>query len=341
MASILQFPFTRTYYPGIDNPFYIQDVEVANQGMQDGIIAITGMTNTDFAIISGLNYVLGTPNSYTAGTFFLNGVIYAMQSTFNEGLYLTGVITPTLSEPFDDTVSRTIYTENLAASTSTSTGNSPLFSGNMNAYRIGLKYFQGIIASLQTTQSALGSTAFTNLGTGTGQVLTADQTYTQAQVNALLLTRAPSTIGSMVEIYDVLGTFAANFNGAGVGIIYPWYNSATGETWALTNGTAVVGSLTAPNFAGIVTIGQGVNGSNTYNSKIPYGANTYTLAATDIPELQTNNVFSASSGGTNAAYQKSNTSNTQGSENVNQGTPNNPISLMQSSIAIYKVIRLA
>lgn len=158
--SLLQWPFVRKTYAGIENPVFVDDTKAANQGLMDAIAVVTGMNNTDFAILSGLEYVLGVQNTYNAGWFYFNGQIYYISAPFNELLYLQANPTDTLSEEFSDTVSRDIYTINFATSSNTALGNTPQFSGNMNQYRVGLKYFQAAIAAAQTTIASLGTAAF-------------------------------------------------------------------------------------------------------------------------------------------------------------------------------------
>lgn len=163
--SLLQWPFVRKTYAGIENPVFVDDTKAANQGLMDAIAVVTGMNNTDFAILSGLDYVLGVQNTYTAGWFYFQGQIYYISTSFNELSYLQATPTDTLSEEFSDTASRDIYTINFAASTNTALGNTPQFSGNMNQYRIGLKYFQAAIIAAQNTIASLGSAAFLSSST--------------------------------------------------------------------------------------------------------------------------------------------------------------------------------
>lgn len=341
--SLIQWPFTRKTYAGIKNPVFVDDIKAVNQGLNDAIVVVTGMGTTDFAILSGLELVLGTPNTYTKGWYYFNGQIYYIDTSFNELLYLQVNPTDTLLEGFIDPVTtKYIYTINYATATSTALGNTPQFSGDMNQYRISNKYLQQEVLTILGITDDLGTTAFTNLGTGAGQVLTADQTYTQAQVNSLLLTRAPSCIGCVVEVHDFNGTFPDNFNGSGLGIVYPWYNSATGERWGLAEGVASSGGNTAPNLAGKTTIGQGTDsGSHTFTEGTTYGANSYQIEADDLPQLFTSAKFLNSGGASVSAYAPTPNTGSLAREGVNDGSPNNPISLMQSSYAIYKVIRLS
>lgn len=335
------FPTLRKYYPGIDNPLFLGDITTADSGIISAMKSLAGAVSGDFYIVSGLAYTFGTPNTYTPGVIYFNGDFFYCPTAFNEGLFLETNYVEVLSETFNDSVARNIYINQVATATSTSAGSTPAFTGNMNQYRINNKYLQQQILSILAITGTLGTAAFANLGTGAGQVLTADQTYTQAQVNSLLLTRAPSCVGCVVEVYDFDGTFPANFNGSGLGVIYPWFNSLTGERWGIMNGTATAGGNTAPNLAGKTTIAQGTDaGSNTFIEGTTYGANTLTLSASNIPVLQTLPKFAAGSGGLQA-YAQSLSASSLSTETVNPGSPNTPINNMPSSLAVYKVIRLA
>lgn len=150
MASLIQSPFVRLSYPAIDNPVYSQDTVAANQGILDMVSALAGLGASDFAIFSGLVYTPGTPNTFTAGFYYLNGTWYYQPSTFNEGLYLTANITGIMPYTFEDAVSRPTYDENLSQSTTSPSGSTPMFSGNMNAYRLDNKTLLAEIKVLQT-----------------------------------------------------------------------------------------------------------------------------------------------------------------------------------------------
>lgn len=160
--SLIQWPNVRKAYSGIINPVFVDDIKAANQGLMDAIAVVTGMNSTDFAILSGMEYVPGVQNTYNPGWFYFEGQIYFQATSFNELLYLQPNPTDTLPEAFiDPTATKDIYTINYSVSSNTALGNTPQFSGNMNAYRVGLKYTQSILLSL-------GTAAFLNAGTTTG-----------------------------------------------------------------------------------------------------------------------------------------------------------------------------
>lgn len=313
------FPTLRKFYAGIKNPLFLSDIQVADQSVLDAITALSGLTNTDFFIVSGLAFTAGTPNFYTPGIVFFNGSFYNLSGNINEGLYLSCTTLDVLPETFDTTPPQTnnIYTNYIATPTSVASGNTPLFAGNMNQYRISNKYLQQQVAALLVIASHLGTAANANLGTGIGQVLTADQTYTQTQVNALLMTRSPSVVGSKVEVYDPTGAILAFFDGTGLGITYPWKNGT--EVWAIANGNNSV-----PNMGGVSTVGIGVftnpdSTTQTFVNNVVGGETHHTLIASEIPVLATDPDFAVTGGGTLQAYATVNTSTTKGSVPVNTG----------------------
>lgn len=151
MSSLIQFPFVRQSRALIDNPLYIQDVTAADQQTQDAITAIAGLGPTDFAIFGGLTYEIAVSGSnyYLPGTFYLNGVWYYMPVDFDEGLYLAPNVTGIMPYTFSDAVTAPIYDVNYAQQSASPTGNTPLFSGNMNQYRMDSKTVNAILTMLQ------------------------------------------------------------------------------------------------------------------------------------------------------------------------------------------------
>lgn len=139
--SLIQFPFIRQSRAAIDNPLYIQDITAADQQILDALTAICGLGPTDFFIFGGLTYEIAVsgPNYYLPGIFYLNGVWYYMPFDFDEGLYLAPNITGIMPYTFSDAVTDEIYDINYAQQSASPTGNTPIFSGNMNQYRLDLK----------------------------------------------------------------------------------------------------------------------------------------------------------------------------------------------------------
>ncbi len=244
--SLLQWPNIRKTYPGILNPVFVDDIKAANQGLMDAIGVVTGMNSTDFAILSGLEYVLGVQNTYNPGWFYFHGQIYYIQASFNELLYLQPNPTDTLPEGFiDPTATKDIYTINYATSTNSSTGNTPQFSGNMNAYRVGLKYFQSIL-------STLGTAAFLNAGTTTGTL--GDGGVLTTAVNALAALTANVLQLNNVGVYSP----TTQYNPATKGYV----DSAVGIKTVKLAGTHSQGSCLSDT---LVTISLGTTlASNNY-----------------------------------------------------------------------------
>ncbi len=193
MADLIQAPAVRITYPGIDNPMYDSDVKVANQMAISMVQALAGLGPADFAIISGLDFVAGVPNTYTPGFFYLNGQFYFQATGFTEGNFLTPNATETQNQGFNDGNSRNIYLVNLGLITPSNVGPGPFtpaFSGNMNASRMGNKYMAAAIVSLLATQAALRGAAFLNVGQTAGTVAAGDDPrlpYTAAQLAALFV----------------------------------------------------------------------------------------------------------------------------------------------------------
>lgn len=187
--SLIPWPFSRKEYPGVGNPRFVSDIVAANQAVIDAMKAITGLGNSDFAIITGLEFTPGTPNgTYAPGIFYLNGSFYYLGASFGEGLYLAPNPTDVLPQPFQDGISRLTYTLLSAISTSNPSGSTPIFNGAMNAYRIGLKLLKADTLALQATIATLGNAAFRNVGTISGTVAAGDDSrfgYTQAQIDTL------------------------------------------------------------------------------------------------------------------------------------------------------------
>jgi hypothetical protein len=341
------FPTKRKYYPGIDNPLFLGDITTGYDSDLSVMASLSGLKDGDFYIISGLEYVLGTPNNYTPGIIYFNGDFFYCSVSLTEGLRLATSYIDVLSETFNDAVARPIYTNQVATPSSSTLGTTPAFTGNMDQYRINNKILQQQILGLLDIIGNLGTAANANLGTGPGQVPTADQVYTQTQTNALLMMRGPSVPGSITFAYDWDGTFLSNFNGSGLGIVYPWYNAATGERWGLMNGIATAGGHTAPNIAGKTFIGQGTDaGSNTFSEGTTYGANNYTLVPNNLPKLKVE-IPANINGVTGSGAPKSDAAdnNPLFPEIVaDDGTPlpavPTPLNMMQSSLAIYFIIRL-
>jgi hypothetical protein len=156
MSDLIQWPFVRLQYAGINNPRFVGDIVAANQAVLTGLAELAGLGPTDFAIFGGLKYIPSiSGNTYSPGVFYLNGTFYYQPIAFAEGLYLTPAPQSILPEVFQDTVARYIYTVQNSQSTGVSTGNTPLFSGNMNTYRMDNKTLAGFIQQVLTATTLL------------------------------------------------------------------------------------------------------------------------------------------------------------------------------------------
>ena len=183
--SLIQWPFKRKEYSGIANPRYVSDIVSANEAIIDAIQSIAGLSNPGFAIINGLTFD-SVALTYSSGIFYLNGSFYYIGSSFAQGLYLTSGTVDINSSPFPNSTSRPIYTTFVGATSSSPSGASPQFAGNMNQYRIDLTTIKTNLQSVQTVISNLGDSASKNVGTTAGTVAAGDVSYSKAQVNAML-----------------------------------------------------------------------------------------------------------------------------------------------------------
>ena len=156
----MDWPNIRKSYTGVGNPIYISDIVELTQNVLAAMKAVLGLGASDFYIISGMEYDAGA-HTYAVGIVYINGVFYYSNAVLSEGKYLAPNLTNYLSEAFDDTVSRYIYTLQYAATSNTSvTGGSPVaFSGNMNAYRLNLSFINSLLANFGQPSDAGDNTA--------------------------------------------------------------------------------------------------------------------------------------------------------------------------------------
>ena len=140
MSLDLDWPNSRKEYTGVANPLYVSDIKNLTENLLQAMQAILGLNSTDFYIISGFTYTPGSPGSYSSGVCYINGVFYYSNTTLSETKYLAPSPTDVLSKTFPDTSTHYIYTVNYAVSANSYvSGYSPVFSGNMNSYRLNLK----------------------------------------------------------------------------------------------------------------------------------------------------------------------------------------------------------
>jgi hypothetical protein len=202
--SLIQWPFFRKHYDGLNNPRFDQDIVAANQAVLDALTSLAGLGPTDFAIFSGLVYTLAAPNNYyTPGIFYLNGTWYYLSSNINETQYLGVTTQDIMSEGFPDGNSRNIYTlQQGLASSSGGVGFSPQISGNMNAYRMDNKSLSTFLAVVQKATIALVSDGNT-LTAAYIVSFTQDQiiNFTTANVSSVITLSAAGAIpGTVVRL---------------------------------------------------------------------------------------------------------------------------------------------
>lgn len=186
--SLFQWPFKRKQYPGINNPRFVGDVVASNEAVLDGLMYLTGLSATDFAIIWGLEHILPA-DTYNPGVIYLNGNFYYVRGTFAANLYLAPQTEDTMIQPFGDGTPRKIYQLLYAIPSAGSTPTtSPIFTGEMNQYRLGLKTLNSNIQAILTTLSLLKGAAFQNVGVTAGTVAAGDDArfgYTKTDIDNL------------------------------------------------------------------------------------------------------------------------------------------------------------
>jgi hypothetical protein len=279
MPSLFQWPFRRKQYPGIGNPRFVSDIVAANEAVIDAMKALTGLSAIDFAIITGFDYTAGAPGTYSAGIFYLNGNFYFVGNSFSEGLYLMPNPTDTMAQPFSDGVSREIYTLLNGMTTANAAGASPIFNGNMNQHRIGLKNINNSLLSLQALFATLGNAAFRNVGTTGGTVAPGDDPrfgYTKAQIDQLFALKSNVLQLDNTANYTPTQAFhpvtkqyadqAMGFKLLWIGII-----SADGSVVSKRGPTGSTTNITASRFGtGQYQISHNIGGTNYFVTGIGY-----------------------------------------------------------------------
>lgn len=220
--SLIQWPFVRHSYTGLNNPLFVSDIQAANEAVIDGLIALAGLSPNDFFIISGLTYtagINGNAGTYSEGIYYLNGVFYHIDDNLvQEGLFLLGSKADAFNEVFpDDGNSRPIYTiyNGTTLSTSVSGSTSIQMSGDMNGYRLNNKYLAQAIINLQNAYNSLGNAAKLNVGQTAGTVAAGDDSrlvYNKAQLDGYFASFAlSSNLGNAAKLNvgTTTGTVAA------------------------------------------------------------------------------------------------------------------------------------
>lgn len=235
MGTYFTWPWKRKEYAGIGNPRFVSDIVSDNELALEGLKNLLGLSDTDFAIVYGLEYVVGTSNSYNPGVIFFNGSFYAVESSFVEGLRLTPNVTDTMPQPFNDGNSRNIYTKFSTVTTTNPTGSTPVFTGNMNGYRLNLNILNQDVSSIFSVLSTLGNAAFKNVGTTPGTVAAGDASYSKTDSDNKYVDAGGDTMtGALVLPADPTADMQAatkhyvdNFNSAGAKMV--WFGTVASD----------------------------------------------------------------------------------------------------------------
>ena len=203
MSSLIQWPFKRKQYTGIQNPRYVSDIVSANEAVIDAMKSLGGFAATGFAILSGMVYD-SVAFTYTAGIFYLNNSFYSI-AAFNEGVYLIGSSIDIKPSPFPDTTNKPIYTSFAGTTTTNPFGASPIFAGNMDAYRVNLSKLKVDLTAAQTILGTLKNAATKDVGTTAGTVAAGDASYSKAYINDALTTVLRVLYSGSVMIGDLPG----------------------------------------------------------------------------------------------------------------------------------------
>ena len=154
---MIQYPNNRLTYTGKQGPVYDNDGQNAINNLYSAINMLLGLSPTGFAILSGFVYSSG---SYGSGYFYLNGVIYYFAGGITSGQCLVPNVTQINNAEFSDGVSRNTYQIFGSTTSSTASGStSPLFTSNMDSYRLNLTVLNANILSI-----------LNNIGSNTGNI---------------------------------------------------------------------------------------------------------------------------------------------------------------------------
>ena len=248
--SIFQFPSIRKSYPGLQNPLFSSDLVGAGQTVYDGLIASLGLQPTDFAIITGLVYTTGTPNTYTTGVIYFNGGFYYVGASFAEGQYLLPTTMDTNPETFGDSISRNTYTLFQANPTSTPTGATPAFAGDMNAYRIDNRTLKAAIAAITAdyVTSTILATALSHYVATAGATMTGALTLNADPTTALGAATKQYVDNNAIIIlakgYTHLGDVPAGLNHLDISLGVTLATTAYKVVLTVVNNNATDGRLT-------------------------------------------------------------------------------------------------
>jgi len=201
--SLINWPFKRKQYSGLTNPLYVSDIVAANEAVIDAMKSMGGFAATGFAILLGMAYD-SIAHTYTAGVFYLNGSFYSV-AAFNEGVYLIGGSTDIKISPFPDTTTKPIYTSFAGTTTSNPSGASPIFSGNMDLYRLSLSKLKTDLVAVQTFLITLGNSATKDVGTGPTNVAAGNASYLKIDLTTIQVTTTYANKHANISDLNVYG----------------------------------------------------------------------------------------------------------------------------------------
>jgi hypothetical protein len=143
---MIQFPNNRLTYTGKKGPVYDNDGQNAINNLYSAVNMLLGLSPTGFAILSGFVYSSG---SYGSGYFYLNGFIYYFAGGITSGQCLVPNVTQINNVQFSDGISRNTYEVYGSTTSNTATGStSPLFTNNMDSYRLNLTVLNNLLQSI-------------------------------------------------------------------------------------------------------------------------------------------------------------------------------------------------
>jgi hypothetical protein len=133
----MDFINKRLEYSGVGNPLFITDIVNANESLLTAMQSICGLGATDFRIISGLEYSTG---AYSAGIIYYNGLFYNCLVGLVENKYLTISTSDIETKIYSDSSTHATYRCYYATQSNIQYGTIPVFTGDMNSYRLNLAF---------------------------------------------------------------------------------------------------------------------------------------------------------------------------------------------------------
>jgi len=175
MADIFDFPTERIVYGNITNtnpskaggePVFVSDILATQQEANASVRALAGIdyTNDSFFILQGLNY---DGSSYTDGIIYFKadadeaGRFYFVAAFDKGNAILPDAPTGENAKLYTDAVIRPTYNYFTASPSAYSIGvTTPLFTGDMNVYRLANVFLKSQVNALNVIAASLKSAAF-------------------------------------------------------------------------------------------------------------------------------------------------------------------------------------